>query len=86
MSWTYADYDTQATTPEIITRLKLHMTEVRQNAGRPDVAADAKSAAYGGITGYLQFLQKELRWYMSFPDATGAVNGGTSLARFRRGR
>lgn len=84
MAYTYSAWASQSTTAAKLTMLQLHISEVSAQMGL-DVSADGKSVSRSTLRVYLKDLQDEKRILMSLPDATGAVNGGTSFADFGRG-
>lgn len=86
MAWSHANWRSSAsfaTTAMKIAELELHIAEVSL-AIAPDVSSDSKSVNYANLVQYLNMLNNELARLQARSDAGGAVNGGTSLARFGR--
>lgn len=81
MAWTYSDWNQQATVSAQLTRLNLHISEVAEdNAGKPDVASDGKSIAYGSSNQYLSQLYAERDKLIR----RNVSRGGRSLGRVKR--
>ncbi len=83
MAWTYSAWDQQTTIAAKITMLEQHRAEVADKLG-PTVQGSGLSRSTDGLLEYYKSLGSELEGLKRQPDA--AVNGGVSLARFRRAR
>lgn len=80
MAWTYGDYDQQSTASGKLTRLRLHLQEVRDALQSGDVSAHGFSKGIGGLTDYYQGLKQEERELSAALDTAG----GFPRARFTR--
>lgn len=83
MATTYHDFEEQATNALRLARARLYLTELRAMIG-PEMSADGKSRSANVINDQIKSVMERIRELESMPDVNGGVNGGVSLARFRR--
>ena len=57
MAWTYADFESQPTNAAMLTRLRLHITEVSVEFG-PDLSINDRSRSNQYLVDYLILLNK----------------------------
>ena len=81
MSWTYADYESQATDSLRLDRLRLHVVEVSAKIAA-SVASDGMSRDATPLVEYLKLLQERRATLEQSP--ANRINAGISVARFVR--
>lgn len=83
-TYAYADWPSQSTPSARLSRIRLHIAEVSEKAGQARLGQGSNNYDPTDATQYLQLLFAQEERLSKIPGTEGSVNGGQSVARFRR--